>query len=112
VLDGIIPIRKFPTGSRFEVNYSLRLVPLLPLGGNAEATCWKPLFSRTVMAYGFPVRTCLGTLGLRIPSQALLWFADISWDVTYRVDEGDVLLVYFVRVFWILIPTKHIKEVN
>jgi hypothetical protein len=93
-----------------KLNYFLRLEPLRPLDDHGEGTCWKPLFPSTVMAYGFPVPTYPGTLGLQIPVKAMLELAEILYDVTLEDDKGNYAGVYFHGVFWMLYPTKHIKE--
>lgn len=107
-----VSTKSLPPTPDAQLNFCLHLDALLTMDSQTVGTCWKPLFPSTVVAYGFPVPRCPGTVGLRIPIGAMLEMAEILYDVNLEDDDGKDAGTYFDGIVWRLYPTAYNKEQN
>lgn len=64
------------------------------------------------MAYGFPVTSCPGFFGLRIPVQTIFELSEMVSDTTLEDEAGNDNGVYFSGDIWTLYPTGYSSEDN
>ncbi|MCJ1252159.1 hypothetical protein MMC30_009398 [Trapelia coarctata] len=83
------------TGTKSSPNFYLSLLrpsSSFPIDANEPGQCWTLLFSRSILAYGFPVsgqRRPAGMLGLELPFEVMTTFAGIKFPILV----GDSILL-------------------
>lgn len=92
-----------------DLKFSLKVSELWTLN-NDQGTCWEPLFPSTIMAYGFPVPSCYGFVGLRIPVDIMFQLSDVVSAEILEDEKEFQYAVCFQSVRWSLYPTEYNHE--
>lgn len=99
----LVPVPDTSTSSRERgaaFNITLQFEPL----HSSENTCWLPLFSKAVIAHGFPIPERRDETGLEIPIDIMAAVAGVRHAVEY---EGGVVMKGFSSMF---VPIKRNED--